>query len=169
MVKNNEQVNMKRLNFIFGGMLVFFLVSCKNHCYTFNGMVRGMSFSILEGKKQDVLVLDKTDSVFLAPHYGNYLGIDFYLNDSIDVVYLEPKLSVFRIVSNKYEFREIPHGPNDPDYVFPWGYPQVKQHYFCYGGCDRTFTLFYEGVEELILQPKELKASKRINFYDIFE
>ena len=106
------------------------------------------------------MVLGEGDSIFFNSRRGQYLGVEFYLNDTSNIVYLPPDFSFHRIVKKNFKYKQI-HKTVIIKRVIPI-YPEVKTHYFgFYGGSERgghhTFDVSYNDKYIGSLEPLEWK------------
>ena len=70
-----------------------------------------LTFSVLERKDASVLIFEDSDSVFLTPpRDGDYGGIEFYLIDSINTIFIdahEIQHPTYKIVNHKYKIQYL--------------------------------------------------------------
>lgn len=136
------------------------LVSCGRSHFTYYLKERNYTFSVEEKDKETILVLGEGDSIFFNSRRGQYLGVEFYLNDTSNIVYLPPDFSFHRIVKKNFKYKQI-HKTVIIKRVIPI-YPEVKTHYFgFYGGSERgghhTFDVSYNDKYIGSLEPLEWK------------
>ena len=76
------------------------LTSClQNHdeLYTYHCNDAHFTFSILERKDASILIIENSDSIIYTPAMeGNYAGIQFYLLDSTNTIFIPRGLEFFR-------------------------------------------------------------------------
>lgn len=119
---------------------VWFLLlfmSCKSNVHTYNFKQLNFSFSMEEKEKEDILVIEKTDSIFFPNYDGQYTSVVFYLSEKSDSILLDSITAseMHRYVKNKYKICIL---------------TQEKQNSYNYwkfiGGCDQgryTFSVFH--------------------------
>ena len=139
--------------------LSLLLVGCGRSHFTYYLKERNYTFSVEEKEKETILVLGEGDSIFFNSRRGQYLGIEFYLNDTSNIVYLPPDFSFHRIVKKNFKYKQI-HKTVIIN-RFPI-YPEVKTHYFGFYGCrerggHHTFDVSYNDKYIGNLEPLEWK------------
>lgn len=89
---------MKKIKLYLAVWVTLLLVSCGRSHFTYYLKERNYTFSVEERDKETILVLGEGDSIFFNSRRGQYLGVEFYLNDTSNIVYLPPDFSFHRIV-----------------------------------------------------------------------
>ncbi|WOZ81724.1 hypothetical protein KUA50_001790 [Segatella hominis] len=139
---------------LIGSILLFEACGSKTHTY-YNDK-NGFTFSVVEQENNDVLILGKTDSIFLPwSLHGQYLPITFYMHDNSNIIYLRQDFEMLRCTLNKYKIRYLKKEIRTQFYPI---YPELGNNYWVYdGGCDQSRycfnvfrdTIFVKGLEPL--------------------
>lgn len=150
---------MKTIKLYLTVCVTFLLVACGRSHFTYYLKERNYTFSVEEKEKETILVLGEGDSIFFNSRRGQYIGVEFYLNDTSNIVYLSPNFSFHRIVKKNFKYKLI-HKTILINRVIPI-YPEVKTHYFgFYGESDQghhTFGVSYNDKYIGSLEPLEWK------------
>ena len=144
---------MKHLCVLLTGSILLF-VSCSSKIHTYYNDINGFTFSVVEQENNDVLVLEKTDSIFLPwSLHGQYLPITFYMHDNSNIIYLEPNFEMLRYSMNKYKIKYLKTEFRTQFYPI---YPELGNNYWEYnGGCDQG--RFYFNVSRDTIFVKSLE------------
>nr|WP_295443749.1 hypothetical protein [uncultured Prevotella sp.] len=172
-----EQNNMTKkciLAFILGCIFLFPLypmifkaigactkVKCKYYC-----KARNLTFSVEENKNENILILGEGDSIFFKRLYGLFAGVEFFVNDSSNIIYINQDFEYNRISKNKFEYRKTRKVSEFEAHEIM--YPEVEKHYYAfYPGCDQgsgTFSVTYNSSYIETLEPSETQTSFQLPF-----
>lgn len=125
------------LAYIGGGNL--FVYHCEDADFT---------FSVLEREDASVLIFEDSDSIFITPAMdGDYVGIEFYLLDSINTIFINPhefQRPTYKVVSHKYQIQYLLLSPDSIKVDFS---PLGNKYWAFYGNCKERgegFTFAYQ-------------------------
>lgn len=131
--------------YIFFLVIVTLLLSCKkSKVHTYYCKDCDIHFSIEEKGQEDVLIIENYDSIFFRPAHGNYLGICFYITDSLKNIYIGQNFHVSHYSEKNYKIKFIAKDHEGLDVDYP---PLGKNFWGFEGGCDQgnyTFGVFHD-------------------------
>ena len=117
-------------------------------------------FQVLEKDTCDVLIFGGGDSVFYShPLNGTYLGIEFFLSNDSNIIYLGPYFPIkYHQTENKYVIKSIARNIDGSD---PYeSYENNEEYWGFFGGCDQgryTFGVMRNKRDYGFLEPLEWK------------
>lgn len=127
--------------------VISLLCSCSySNVHSYYSKDCNLNFTIEERGNEDVLIIEKSDSIFFKPQHGHYLGICFYVLDSLKEVYIGPYFNVIRHSEKNYKIKYIDKSFKGLEVNYPllgnnfWGFQ---------GGCDQgnyTFSVYHDSA-----------------------
>ena len=96
---------MKTIKLYLAVWVTLLLVACGRSHFTYYLKERNYTFSVEEKDKETILGLGEGDSIFFNSRRGQYLGVEVYLNDTSDIVYLPAHFSYHRIVKKNFKYK----------------------------------------------------------------
>lgn len=147
-------------------ILAFFIIlltyiGCGN-VYVYHCEDARFTFSVLEREDASVLIFEDSDSIFITPaRDGEYVGIEFYLLDSINTIFINPhefQQPTYKIASHKYQIQYLLLSPDSIKVDYS---PLGNKYWAFYGNCKERgegFTFEYRRSNSDFNYPT-LKAS----------
>jgi len=127
------------------------LISCRfSKTHTYYCEKANISFSVEERENEDVLIIEKYDSLFFPSSRGNYLGVGFYIPDNSNYIYIGSSFNVKRYSEKNYVIKFMDRDYEGLDVYYPllgknfWGFQ---------GGCDQNSYLFAAYHDSIYILP----------------